>query len=112
LRINPTIDYMIIFIDEDLMTTYHQEMSTARNAINQADEKIEKVISYFPKAEEILTKIDSGIDLGKKELVKVNEAFPEAKEKVLKLAQKTRELDSKGDIAELIHFLRNDPVAE
>src|SRR5699024_1372639 len=30
----------------------------------------------------------------------------------LKLAQKTRELDSKGDIAELIHFLRNDPVAE
>ncbi|HLQ98201.1 MAG TPA: YhgE/Pip domain-containing protein, partial [Candidatus Dormibacteraeota bacterium] len=110
--INQTIDDMLIFIDEDLMTTYHQEMSTARNAINQADEKIEKVISYFPKAEEILTKIDSGIDLGKKELVKVNEAFPEAKEKVLKLAQKTRELDSKGDIAELIHFLRNDPVAE
>ena len=110
--INETINDMLIFIDEDLMTTYQQEMNTARNAISEADEKVEKVISYFPKAEEILNKIDSGIDIGKEELDKVNEAFPEAKEKVLKLAQKTRELDSKGDIAELINFLRNDPVAE
>lgn len=110
--INETINEMLIFIDEDLMTTYQQEMNTARNAISEADEKVEKVISYFPKAEEILNKIDSGIDIGKEELDKVNEAFPEAKEKVLKLAQKTRELDSKGDIAELINFLRNDPVAE
>ena len=112
LQINQTISDLLVFIDNDLMPTYNEEMSTARNAIHTADEKIEKVISYFPKVEEILNKIDSGIDIGKEELDKVNEAFPEAKEKILKLAKKTRELDSKGDIAELINFLRNDPVAE
>lgn len=112
IKINQTINDMLVFIDDDLMTTYQQEMTNARHAISEADEKIEKVISYFPKAEEILSKIDSGIHIGKEELDKVNEAFPDAKEKVLKLAKTTRELDNKGDIAELINFLRNDPVAE
>ncbi|MCG5103879.1 YhgE/Pip domain-containing protein [Oceanobacillus alkalisoli] len=111
-RINATISDLLIFIDNDLMPTYTKEMSTARNAIDEADKKIEKVVSYFPRVEEILTKIDAGIDTGKKELDKIHTAFPEAKDKILDLAKKTRELESKGDIAELINFLRNDPNAE
>src|SRR5699024_4254927 len=112
LRINSTIDDLLTFIDNDLMPTYNNEMGIARNAIHEADQKIEKVISYFPKVEEILNKVDAGIGTGKEELGKINSAFPEAKEKLLDLAEKTRELDSKGDIAELINFLRNDPTAE
>lgn len=111
-RINATISDLLIFIDNDLMPTYTKEMSTARNAIDEADKKIEKVVSYFPRVEEILTKIDTGIDAGKKELDKIHTAFPEAKDKILDLAKKTRELESKGDIAELINFLRNDLNAE
>ena len=111
-RINATISDLLTFIDNDLMPTYTKEMSTARNAIDEADKKIEKVISYFPRVEEILTKIDTGIDTGKKELDRIHTAFPEAKDKILDLAKKTRELESKGDIAELINFLRNDPNAE
>lgn len=111
-QINQTINNLLDFIDHDLMRVYNQEMRVARAAISEADKKIEKVISYFPRVEEILTKIDSGIDTGKKELNKIHSAFPEAKEKVLDLAEKTRELESKGDITELISFLRNDPNAE
>lgn len=111
-QINQTINNLISFIDNDLMPVYNQEMSTALAAIDEADKKIEKVISYFPRAEEILTKIDSGIITGKEELDKIQTAFPEAKEKLSDLASKIRELEGKGDITELIGFLRNDPDAE
>ncbi|GGN61906.1 MULTISPECIES: YhgE/Pip domain-containing protein [Oceanobacillus] len=112
LRINTTINDLLTFIDQDLMPTYNKEMNTARNAIHEADKKIEKVTSYFPKVEEILNKVDAGIGTGKKELDKIQSVFPEAKEKLFSLAKKTRELEAKGDLEELIDFLRNDPNAK
>src|SRR5690625_5383099 len=38
LQINQTISDLLVFIDNDLMPTYNEEMSTARNAIHTADE--------------------------------------------------------------------------
>lgn len=107
-----TIGEMMTFIDQDLLPTYRQEMQTAQNALNEADKKLAKVVSYFPKAEELLDKVDDGVEIGQEELAKINKAFPEAKEKVIDLAEKVRHLDEKGDLAELIRFLRNDPSAE
>lgn len=111
-QLETTISDMQTFIAEDLLPTYYEEMQNAQNALNEADEKIEKVISYFPRATELLEKVDDGVEIGQKELQRANEIFPDAKEKIIDLAAKVRDLDEKGDLAELIRFLRNDPTAE
>lgn len=111
-QLETTIGNMQSFIADELLPTYREEMQNAQNALNEADEKLEKVISYFPQAAELLGKVDDGVEIGQEELQKINEAFPEAKEKLVDLAAKVRSLDEKGDLAELIRFLRNDPTAE
>lgn len=112
IRLEKTVAEVDRFIEKDLLPLYRQEMSTAKKALDEADEKVANVISYFPKAAELLDKLDDGVAIGQEELHKVNDLFPEAEDKIIELASKIRSLDEKGDLAELIQFLRNDATVE
>lgn len=102
----------IDFLNETFIPRYEEAHEKATNALLKTNQMLTKTQNYFPKVYTLIDKIGHGVVKGKEGLAYVKELFPEAKDKVVKLAKRIRQLEDKGELDQLIHLLRNDPNVE
>lgn len=110
--VDKEITALINYIDNDLMPKYEEASRKANDAIKEGNKLLAKASMTFPKLYEMLEQADDGVAKGKEGLAKANEVFPEAKEKVLDIASKIRNLEEQGDLDKIINLMKNDPSTE
>lgn len=107
--VNRSITETLQFLQHSFMPKYEKAYKKASNALQTSDEVLTKVLDSIPRVNALLEQVSEGVVKGREGLAYVRQVFPEAKEKVLIMANRIRNLEESGDLDQLIHLLKNDP---
>lgn len=109
-ELDRSVGEAIDFVNSDLSRKYKSAMRDATNALYDVSDVLDEVNSRIPRLREALGKAEEGVTLGKKDLAKAQQYFPEAREAIETMAEKIRALEKDGDLDKLLEVLATDPA--
>ncbi|PIC58346.1 hypothetical protein CSV80_05560 [Sporosarcina sp. P12(2017)] len=109
-ELDRSVGEAIDFVNSDLTRKYKSAMRDATNALYDVSDVLDEVNGRIPRLRNALEKADAGVVLGKKDLAKAQELFPEARETIETMAEKIRKLEDEGDLDKLLDVLSTDPI--
>ena len=109
-ELDRSVGEAIDFVNSDLTRKYKSAMRDATNALYDVSDVLDEVNGRIPRLRTALEKADAGVVLGKKDLAKAQQLFPEARETIETMAEKIRKLEDEGDLDKLLDVLSTDPI--
>ncbi|ARF14961.1 YhgE/Pip domain-containing protein [Sporosarcina ureae] len=109
-ELDRSVGEAIDFVNSDLTRKYKSAMRDATNALYDVSDVLDEVNGRIPRLRSALEKAEEGVALGKKDLAKAQELFPEARETIETMAEKIRKLEDEGDLDKLLDVLSTDPI--
>ena len=109
-ELDSSVGEAIDFVNGDLTRKYKSAIRDATNALYDVSDVLDEVNGRIPRLRTALEKAEAGVALGKTDLAKAQEYFPEARETIETMAEKIRKLEDDGDLDKLLDVLSTDPT--
>ena len=109
-ELDSSVGEAIDFVNGDLTRKYKSAIRDATNALYDVSDVLDEVNGRIPRLRTALEKAEAGVALGKTDLAKAQEYFPEARETIETMAEKIRKLEDDGDLDRLLDVLSTDPT--
>ncbi|MGE6256333.1 YhgE/Pip family protein [Heyndrickxia sporothermodurans] len=94
--------------DSVIIPAINQTINRSNSIANDANKILSNANKSLPEVEKLLNDSSKGLTLGQDKIHKIKKDLPEIEKNIKKLANKIRELESEGNIQDLIKLLRND----
>ncbi|WP_054025603.1 YhgE/Pip domain-containing protein [Bacillus sp. FJAT-28004] len=98
--------------DSEILPHIKQAADKAKKAAATAESVLAEANKTIPSAALIVSDAAKGLELGGKELTKIQKNLPVAEQRIKGLAQRIRDLEKEGNLNELVDLLKNDAERE